>query len=345
MLLPPFSDADQNSFAAFTHFFNQYLKPNESHLFTVDASGQWSYDAHRETPDTDWVINIVFSAPTISLVQRVMREVSAIVTTPEFFLHPCSDFTHGRIGLVVPVAKALKDNEIESLHALAPTFDAEVSVLNRAPRLSLPGLLVMDMDSTVIACECIDEIAKLAGVGEQVADVTERAMQGELDFEESLRSRVKCLASLPEQALETVRQQLPLMPGLVNLVQKLQHYGWRIAIASGGFTYFADHLRDRLGLDAAVANQLEIVEHQLTGDVLGDVVDTRVKADTVEQLSSQWQIPMSQTIAMGDGANDLQMMSTAQLGIAYHAKPIVQQQADCSIRVSGLDTALLYLRY
>lgn len=345
MLLPPFSESDQNSFATFTHLLKQHSKPNEVHLFEIDATGKWSCHAHQSTPQNEWSINIVMQAPTLALVQGVMGAISDITGTAQFYLHPCSDIDSGLVGLVMPVNDELKPEQVESITSLTSTFNIDISVLKNAPRLTLPGLLVMDMDSTVIAVECIDEIAKLAGVGEQVSEVTERAMQGELDFEESLRSRVKCLASLSESALETVRQQLQLMPGLVRLVTQLQSFGWRIAIASGGFTYFAEHLQQRLGLDAAVANQLAIENGVLTGDVIGDVVDAQVKASTVEQLAERWQIAMSQTVAMGDGANDLVMMSKANLGVAFKAKPIVQQQADSAIQQGGLDVALLYLRY
>ena len=202
----------------------------------------------------------------------------------------------------------------------------------------------MDMDSTVIATECIDEIAVLAGAGEQVAAVTEQAMRGELDFAESLKSRVACLEGLEQSALEEVKNKLPLMPGLMRLINELNTNHWYIAIASGGFTYFADHLKQRLGLDGAIANELVIDEGKLTGQVSGRIVDAQVKAESVETLSQRWGIPDQQTVAMGDGANDLIMMDKAHLGVAFKAKPIVQASADSSIVFSGLDTALFFLR-
>ncbi len=219
----------------------------------------------------------------------------------------------------------------------------EAALLNSVPNLAQPGLLVMDMDSTTIEIECIDEIAKLAGVGEQVSEVTERAMLGELDFAESLHQRVATLAGSPEKILADVAEDIPLMAGLEKLITELKKHNWRIAIASGGFTYFADHLKTSLGLDAAFANTLEIVDGKLTGKVLGGIVDAQVKADSLAILSKEYQIDASQTVAMGDGANDLVMMAAASFGVAFHAKPIVLAQADASINNKGLDCLLHWL--
>jgi phosphoserine phosphatase len=223
------------------------------------------------------------------------------------------------------------------------TQGLEAALLSNVPTLSEPGLLVMDMDSTTIEIECIDEIAKLAGVGEQVSIVTERAMLGELDFAQSLHERVATLKDSPEKILADVAKNIPLMAGLENLICELKKHNWRIAIASGGFTYFADHLKTKLALDAAFANTLEIVDGVLTGKVLGDVVDAQVKADSLKVLTEQYQINPQQTVAMGDGANDLTMMAAASFGVAFHAKPIVLAEADSSINHQGLDCLLHWL--
>ena len=219
----------------------------------------------------------------------------------------------------------------------------EAALLKQVPTLNEPGLLVMDMDSTTIEIECIDEIAILAGVGEEVAEVTERAMLGELDFAQSLHQRVATLEDSPESILSDVAKNIPLMAGLKPLIAELKKHNWKIAIASGGFTYFADHLKNTLSLDAAYANTLEIVDGKLTGKVLGDVVDAQVKADSLAILSEEYSIPANQTVAMGDGANDLVMMAAASFGVAFHAKPIVLAQADSSINVQGLDCLLHWL--
>ena len=219
----------------------------------------------------------------------------------------------------------------------------EAALLHNAPSLKEPGLLVMDMDSTTIEIECIDEIAALAGVGQEVAEVTELAMQGKLDFAQSLVQRVAQLGGAPETILADVARNIPLMPGLNTLIKELKVHQWRVAKASGGFTYFADHLCQLLALDAAYANELEIIDGKLTGRVSGEIVDANIKALSLQKLSEQYGIAHSQTVAMGDGANDLLMMNAAALGVAFHAKPLVLEQSDANINHSGLDCLLHYL--
>ncbi|MTD41107.1 phosphoserine phosphatase [Erwinia sp. CPCC 100877] len=219
---------------------------------------------------------------------------------------------------------------------LAHEAGLDVAPLGKIPHLRTPGLLVMDMDSTAIQIECIDEIAKLAGTGNEVAEVTERAMRGELDFTASLRQRVATLKGADARILSQVLARLPLMPGLVSLVLKLEALGWKVAIASGGFTFFADHLRERLHLCEAVANELEIVDGKLTGEVIGPVVDAKYKASTLTRLAERYNIAPEQTVAIGDGANDLPMLKRAALGIAYHAKPKVNEKAEVTIRHASL---------
>lgn len=252
----------------------------------------------------------------------------------------------GVSGFAICAFVTLKtDDTLNSqLEDVANAFSVELCLVNKVPSLAEPGLLLMDMDSTVIAVECIDEIAVLAGVGEQVSAVTVLAMQGKLDFAQSLRTRVACLAGADEAILQQVRDALPLMPGVANLVKILKSCGWKVAIASGGFSYYADYLQDRLNLDAAVANDLVIQDGKLTGKVQGAIVDANVKARTLNTLASKWFISASQTIAMGDGANDLVMMNAAAFGVALHAKPIVRQQGDIAIRRGGLDTLLWVLK-
>ena len=226
---------------------------------------------------------------------------------------------------------------------LAHEAGLDVVALGKIPHLKTPGLLVMDMDSTAIEIECIDEIARLAGCGEQVAEVTERAMRGELDFAASLRQRVATLRGADAAILQQVRDAMPLMPGLTTLVQQLQSMGWKVAIASGGFTWFANHLRDTLQLTAAAANQLEIRDGKLTGEVIGEIVDAQYKADTLRRLAEEFAIAPEQTVAIGDGANDLPMIKAAGLGIAYHAKPAVNKKTEVTIRHADLMGVLCIL--
>lgn len=210
--------------------------------------------------------------------------------------------------------------------------DIEVFQLKAdAPVLNQPGLLVMDMDSTAIEIECIDELAEMAGVGAAVAAVTEQAMQGELDFEQSLRARVAKLEDADADIIHRLCSKLPLMPGLSEMIAELKQYQWRTVVASGGFTPFVNHLKQLLDLDAAYANELDIVEGKLVGTVSGQVVDAQFKADTVESCAKQWSIAKGQRVAIGDGANDIPMINIANFGIAYHAKPKLASAADINI--------------
>ncbi len=260
------------------------------------------------------------------------------------------DFYTGQYNAIVEAWKvgdyevALMTGELTQEHeTILQGLGLDYARINEVPDLSKPGLIVMDMDSTAIEIECIDEIAKLAGVGEEVAEVTERAMQGELDFEQSLRQRVGKLAGADESILESVRSTLPLMEDLQDLIKTLQAFGWKTAIASGGFTYFSDHLQSLLNLDHAQSNTLEVVDGKLTGQVIGDVVSAQTKADIVEELATQFDIEMHNTVAVGDGANDLVMMDAAGLGIAYHAKPKVEAKAQTAVRYIGLGGVLCIL--
>ena len=223
---------------------------------------------------------------------------------------------------------------------IAHELTLDIAPLNFHASLKQAGLLVMDMDSTAIQIECIDEIAKLAGTGDMVSAITERAMRGELDFSQSLRQRVATLKDAPEGILQEVKQHLPLMPGLVETVKELKNHGWKVAIASGGFTYFAEVLQQKLGLDFIAANQFEIIDGKLTGNVQGAIVDAQYKAQTLQQLAQQFNIATENTVAIGDGANDLAMMQVADVGIAYRAKPKVQQLAQVIVNFTDL-TALL----
>jgi phosphoserine phosphatase len=203
-------------------------------------------------------------------------------------------------------------------------------------------LIVMDVDSTLIQAEVIELLAAHAGCLEEVARVTEEAMRGELDFAESLRRRVALLAGLSEEVFEKVRKEVVLTPGARTLVRTLKRLDYRFAIVSGGFTQLTDALVDDLGIDYSAANTLEVVDGVLTGRVVGEIVDRPGKARALERFARQAGIPISQTVAIGDGANDLDMIATAGLGIAFNAKPVVRQAADTAVNVPYLDS-ILYL--
>lgn len=202
-------------------------------------------------------------------------------------------------------------------------------------------LVAMDMDSTLITIECIDEIADMQGLKPQVAAITEAAMRGELDFAASLKQRVALLEGLDASALQRVYdERLKLSPGAETMLAAVQKAGLKTLLVSGGFTFFTERLKQRLGLDYTHANELEIVDGKLTGRVLGGIVDAEEKQRTVERVCAQMGITPSQAIVMGDGANDLKMMGIAGLSVAFRAKPVVRSQADVALNFVGLDGLL-----
>ncbi|MDN0072011.1 phosphoserine phosphatase SerB [Bacteroides caecigallinarum] len=206
-------------------------------------------------------------------------------------------------------------------------------------------LICFDMDSTLIQTECIDELAERAGVGEQVRAITERAMRGEIDFKESFTERVALLKGLDESVMKEIAENLPITEGVERLMFVLKHYGYKIAILSGGFTYFGEYLKRKFGIDYVYANELEIENGKLTGRYLGEIVDGKRKAELLRLLAQVEKVDIAQTIAVGDGANDLPMLSTAGLGIAFHAKPKVVENAEQSINTIGLDGVLYFLGF
>jgi phosphoserine phosphatase len=203
------------------------------------------------------------------------------------------------------------------------------------------ALCVMDMDSTLISIECIDEIADMINIKPQVAAITERAMRGELDFAQSLRQRVALLKGLQESDLiRVVDERLSLNPGVIELIAACKQNKIATLLVSGGFTFFADRVKTMLGLDYAKSNTLEIIDGQLTGNILGNIVDAQTKANALVSLRELLGLSAAQTIAIGDGANDLKMMAIAGISVAYHAKPIVQQQATYALNHVGLEGVL-----
>ncbi len=216
----------------------------------------------------------------------------------------------------------------------------EDSIYRRCRRL-----ICFDMDSTLIETEVIDELAMRAGVGDEVKAITESAMRGEIDFCESFTRRVSLLKGLDESVMKEIAESLPVTEGVDRLMQVLKRAGFKIAILSGGFTYFGNYLKQRYGIDYVYANELEIVDGKLTGRYVGDIVDGRRKAELLKLIAQVEHVDIAQTIAVGDGANDLPMLSTAGLGIAYHAKPKVKENASQSISTIGLDGVLYFIGF
>lgn len=206
-------------------------------------------------------------------------------------------------------------------------------------------LVCFDMDSTLIETEVIDELAMRAGVGDQVKAITERAMRGEIDFCESFRERVALLKGLDESVMQDIAEHLPITEGVGRMMEVLKRAGFKTAILSGGFTYFGNYLKKKFGFDYVYANELEIVDGKLTGRYLGEIVDGKRKAELLRLLAQFENIDIAQTIAVGDGANDLPMLATAGLGIAFHAKPKVKATAEQSISTIGLDGVLYFIGF
>jgi phosphoserine phosphatase len=237
-----------------------------------------------------------------------------------------------------------RDREVlkRSLLAVATNAGFDVSLQRESLYRRSKRLVVMDMDSTLIRIEVIDELARAAGVGDAVARITERAMQGEMDYDESLRQRVALLAGLDVKVLDQIANDLPLTEGAETLIRVLKRLGFRTAVISGGFSRAADALKRRLGIDYAFSNNLEIEGGKLTGRVVGPIVNAQRKAELLELIAQLEGVLLDQVIAVGDGANDVLMLEKAGLGIAFRAKTKLREAADTNISASGLD-AILYL--
>jgi len=233
----------------------------------------------------------------------------------------------------------------EQLMKLASQLEMDFSFQLDNMYRRMRRLICFDMDSTLIETEVIDELAIRAGVGEQVKEITERAMRGEIDFTESFRERVALLKGLDESVMREIAINLPITEGVDRLMYVLKKYGYKIAILSGGFTYFGRYLQDKYGIDYVYANELEIIDGKLTGNYLGDVVDGKRKAELLRLIAQVEKVDIAQTIAVGDGANDLPMLGIAGLGIAFHAKPKVVANAKQSINTIGLDGVLYFLGF
>ena len=230
----------------------------------------------------------------------------------------------------------------EEFMEISQKFDVDIAFQEDNIYRRNRRLVAFDMDSTLIDMEVIDELAIEAGVGDKVAEITELAMQGKLDFSESFTRRLALLNGLDASTLEKVAERMSLTEGAGRLVYTLKQLGYKTAILSGGFNYFGKHLQQKLGIDYVFANELEIIDDKVTGKVTGKIVDGKRKAELLQEIAEKENISLDQVIAIGDGANDLPMLSIAGLGIAFRAKPLVKQTAEHSISTLGLD-GVLYL--
>ena len=273
----------------------------------------------------------------IDFIRRMTGRVS--IKHPERNVRSCIEFSlRGN-----PKNRSLMQSKL--MH-LASEQEIDFSFQRDDMYRRMRRLICFDMDSTLIQTECIDELAMRAGVGDKVKAITERAMRGEIDFKESFTQRVSLLKGLDISVMKDIAEHLPITEGADRLMSVLKRCGYKIAILSGGFTYFGEQLRRRYGIDYVYANELEIDENgKLTGRYVGDIVDGKRKAELLKLIAQVEQVNLEQTIAVGDGANDLPMISEAGLGIAFHAKPRVKATAQQSINNIGLDGVLYFLGF
>lgn len=300
-----------------------------------------------------YIVTLLAKQFTAQMVARITEEVAAQGMNIDAL-----DRLTGRIPLVeterVPKASieiSLRGtpNDREELQRkfmeVANEYHVDISFQQDSMFRRMRRLICFDMDSTLIKTEVIDELARHAGVYDQVAAITESAMRGEIDFNESFEKRVALLKGLDVSVMRDIAEHLPLMDGMERTMKILKKVGFKIAILSGGFTYFGKYLQDRFGIDYVYANELEVENGKLTGRHIGDIIDGKRKAELLKLIAQVEKVDIRQTVAVGDGANDLPMISTAGLGIAFHAKPKVKESAKQSITTMGLDGILYFLGY
>ena len=294
------------------------------------------------TPRQQWAVTLL--APQVSAA--MLAGAARAAAKRGFNIDKIGRLSAGTMSSIELSLSSVDDADAQGLKvdllALQASHGCDVALQREGLTRRSKRLVVMDMDSTLIRQEVIDELARKYGVFDKVADITHRAMNGELKFDDALRERVALLAGAPESILTDVLEMIELTPGAEHLIKVLKRLGYRLAVISGGFIELAEPIRQRLGLDYAFANQLEIKNGKLTGKVLGPIVNRQRKADLLESIAQTERIALDQVIAIGDGANDLDMLHRAGLGIAFNAKQIVREQANYAINQRNLD-AILYL--
>jgi phosphoserine phosphatase len=302
-----------------------------------------SYDEHLQHDN-----NFMYAVTCLGekITAQVVAQISNAIYSENFNIERITQLSQGELNCIEMIVKTDKTINVQDmtgkLLSISSDFGVDIAVQKENIFRRSKRLVVMDMDSTLIQVEVIDELAKSAGHGEEVSGITSKAMNGELSFNESLNKRVELLRGLDENVLDEIYHNIPFTPGAKKLVKILKKLGYKTAVISGGFTFFTDRLKNELGLDYAFANELEIKDGKLTGKVLGKIINGEYKAEILEDIADKENISLDQVVAIGDGANDLLMLDKAGLGIAFNAHKAVREQADYNISQKNLDS-IIYL--
>jgi len=302
-----------------------------------------SYDEHLQHDN-----NFMYAVTCLGekITAQVVAQISNAIYSENVNIERITQLSQGELGCIEMIVKTDKTINVQDmtgkLLSISSDFGVDIAVQKEDIFRRSKRLVVMDMDSTLIQVEVIDELAKAAGHGEEVSGITSKAMNGELSFNESLNKRVELLRGLDENVLDEIYNNIPFTPGAKKLVKILRKLGYKTAVISGGFTFFTDRLKNELGLDYAFANKLEIKDGKLTGKVLGKIINGEYKAEILEDIANKENISLDQVVAIGDGANDLLMLDKAGLGIAFNAHKTVREKADYNISQKNLDS-IIYL--
>jgi len=302
-----------------------------------------SYDEHLQHDN-----NFMYAVTCLGekITAQVVAQISNAIYSENVNIERITQLSQGELSCIEMIVKTDKTINVQDmtgkLLSISSDFGVDIAVQKENIFRRSKRLVVMDMDSTLIQVEVIDELAKAAGHGEEVSGITSKAMNGELSFNESLNKRVELLRGLDENVLDEIYHNIPFTPGAKKLVKILKKLGYKTAVISGGFTFFTDRLKNELGLDYAFANKLEIKDGKLTGKVLGKIINGEYKAEILEDIANKENISLDQVVAIGDGANDLLMLDKAGLGIAFNAHKAVREQADYNISQKNLDS-IIYL--
>ncbi len=302
-----------------------------------------SYDEHLQHDN-----NFMYAVTCLGeeITAQVVAQISNAIYSENVNIERITQLSQGELSCIEMIVETDKTINVQDmtrkLLSISSDFGVDIAVQKENIFRRSKRLVVMDMDSTLIQVEVIDELAKSAGHGKEVSGITSKAMNGELSFNESLNKRVEFLKGLDESALDEIYHNIPFTPGAKKLVKILKKLGYKTAVISGGFTFFTDRLKNELGLDYAFANKLEIKDGKLTGKVLGKIINGESKAKILEDIADKENISLDQVVAIGDGANDLLMLDKAGLGIAFNAHKTVREKADYNISQKNLDS-IIYL--